>query len=949
MRWVVRALALLVLLAVVMVTLPYIVRDQVVIWLRGQGVENARLKALELDWLHGDLRLLGLRAERTGYDPLNIDQLRLDLDYSALFDKQIRLQLINVEGLKSGYRDDGSQQWLGPLNLTELIPAESSSEEDADEQAPSEWSVGLDRLQLEQIDWRLTLPEQQHRLELDRLDLGAIYLWQPDLETTLELKGRVNGAPLTVASTATPLPKEKHARLTLQIEQLPVQSLTAAFLPSLKATLTTDMTLDLTLDGEQLQVQPQGQIAVREFAFQEGETAVSVGALDWNGQVSLLLDQFQPSRLEVDGSLSLSQGAALDQGEMALALSRLQWQGQNRFDLQADDQQLATTGALGLEGVLLNIDSLALAVGDLHWQGDVDLAMTAAEGVSLIDGQHQLTLSELSLQQGSALQVALSRATLGSDVRGEKLTRWQFANTQLDLAGVRLTQPQLALSLDQVTTTVEGTYDTAAAALSLQSPGASLSDADLQVAGAPLAAFNTLKLQPFHVALPLAVQLDGAQLRGLALARNDRGEPLLTLASTALDKLTMDGAQLGIDRVTLKELKTGLTLNEEMVPIDIEALQTQLEALSSAEQDASSTADSGDAMRVKIGQLLLDGDNRVQFTDRSTDPVFEAEVAVHSAQISGIDTGGEQQSQFSLEGEINQFAKLQAEGAVNLIGSPRSGHWNASLTGMELPGLSPYSMKYTGYFLKSGQLNLTLEGTLDKDILEGQNHIRLNRLDVNPVDQEQAAKFQQKISMPLGTAVAVLQDSDDNIDLDLPISGSLQDPEFDYQSIINRVLSKGLKQGVMSYLTKALQPYGALITLTQTAIKAGQNGAFISLEPIRFEPGGTELAGDAADYLDQLTQLLDERSALRLNLCGVTVEADRLLLQEALAEENEDADEPLEPEALAEALKGRLSELAENRSKTIKQQLQQRLAADRLFLCYPQIDQEGEPRVEASL
>ena len=76
------------------------------------------------------------------------------------------------------------------------------------------------------------------------------------------------------------------------LNSLPVHSLTAAFLPSLQATLSTDLTLDLTLDGEQLQVQPQGQISVRDFAFKEGDTAVAVGALDWDGKVALQLDQF---------------------------------------------------------------------------------------------------------------------------------------------------------------------------------------------------------------------------------------------------------------------------------------------------------------------------------------------------------------------------------------------------------------------------------------------------------------------------------------------------------------------------------------------------------------------------------------------------------------------------------------------------------------------------------
>ena len=94
-------------------------------------------------------------------------------------------------------------------------------------------------------------------------------------------------------------------------------------------------------------------------------------------------------------------------------------------------------------------------------------------------------------------------------------------------------------------------YDVAAAALSLQSPGANLNDADLQVAKAPLAAFDRLKLQPFSVALPLAVKLDGAQMDKLTLARTQAGSPLLALDSTILNDLAMGSAQLNINNIQL--------------------------------------------------------------------------------------------------------------------------------------------------------------------------------------------------------------------------------------------------------------------------------------------------------------------------------------------------------------------------------------------------------------
>ncbi len=1001
MRWIAWGAGVLVVLGMTLFSLPYIVRDQVVIWLRQQGVEHARLTALTVDWRNADVRLHGLRAERDGHYPLNIDHLRVDLDYGALFDRHLKLQRVSLSGLESGLRYADGSQWLGPLNLSALMNTDAAPADADSEAGDSRWSVGLDRLQLADIDWHVALPGQQHRLELEQLDLSAIYLWQPDIETALTLKGRVNGAPFSIESTAVPLPQQKRAQLSLTIEQLPLQSLTAAFLPSLTGTLSTDMTLVAQLDADQLSLRPSGQIAVTDFAFAPGATALQIGAIDWQGAVDLQLEQLQPTQLSVDGTLALPRGVALAQDDLKLVLAQVDWQGRNAIAFGAEGSQLTSTGTLALAGAELDQAARSLALQSARWQGDLQLALPSAAplaldldgaltagsfrlsqqgaapvtlaleradwqgqlalelddagGVGLIDGRHRLALSALSLAQGAGREAALAAVELAGSVRGEALNRWRFGDLTLALTGVDLNQPELALTLQQLTAEASGEYDIGAARLALTSPGVTLADADLRVAGAPLAAFESLRLQSLSAGWPLQGSLADARLTGLRLTPGQADEAMLELADARLSRLSMAPTQLAIDSLELTDLGGRLLLDETMQPVDVAALQAQLAALQpAAAADAATPAQAGTEQRepfaVQIGRIAVAGENsRIDFIDRSTEPDFNATLTLRTAQLTDLDTRGAAQSRFSLQAGINRFASLTAEGAVNLLGSPRSGHWTVELSDMELPSLSPYSIKYTGYYLKSGQLYLNLDGTLERDQLAGDNHIRLNRLEVDPVDQTQVEKFQEQLSMPLGTAVAVLQDDNDNIDLDVPISGSLQDPEFDYQSVINRVVGKGVKQGVMSYLVQALQPYGALITLTQSAIKASRTGAFISLEPIGFEPGSDQPVAAAADYLDQLAQLLNERAALRLNLCGLTVAADRTLVQQALDEANAARDEPLEPDALAVAVDARLTEIAENRAAAVKLHLQQRVPAEQLFLCYPQIDQPGEPRVEPAL
>ncbi|MBR9885350.1 MAG: DUF748 domain-containing protein [Oceanospirillales bacterium] len=1004
-RWMSWVAGVLILMALMLVTLPYIVRDQVVIWLYQQGVDDARFDALDINWFTGRVRVKGLRAERAGEYPFQLDSLLVDLDYPSLMQKQIRILNLDLQGLRTGLAIREGQQWLGPLNLTELsTAADEQPSPDTDDAAPSPWSFGLDNLQLNAIDWRLSLEQQEQRLELDNLWLGSIYLWQPDVETSLSFNGRINGAPFSLDSTSVPLPQQKHGELQLRIEQLPLKPILGELVPQLDATISTDLSLSAQLDGERISLLPKGSITVDGLSWRDEAQSVAANRIDWQGDASIGLEALRPDSVEVKGQLTLPEGLKLDQTAMNLALTRLGWQGELQLKMPLEAPlQVKLDGGLNsgaLDLAQSGEQPLALKLGGLNWQGAValdlpakapmtlaldgtlgsgavDFTQTTAQPLSVkldgadwrgntrllfadagidLSGQNSLKLGNLALEQGSSLDLTLAGLDLKTALTGKAMSRWQLADTALTLGALNLRQGDvLEVSLASMNGALDAVYDLDSGALDLKADTIKLGATDARLAKKPLASVKAVSLSALQLALPLKLELANAQADGIRLARTVQKEPLLALKGVNLKRLAMDQQGLNIDRIGLTGLDTVMNLDESMAPVDIRALQQQLQALGGESKAAQASpspdksgSDSAD-FRVRVAELRVDGESQFRFNDRSTEPEFNAVVAIDKASVKGIDTGSGKQSTFELSGKVNRFASLEAKGKVNLIGATRSGDWSAELKGMDLPSLSPYSIKYTGYFLKNGQLNLALEGTLDEDKLDGKNHIRLNRLEVDPVDQAQIGKFQQQLSMPLGTAVAVLQDSDDNIDLDVPISGSLDDPSFDYQSVINKIAGKGVKQGVMSYLLKAMQPYGALISLAQTAIEASQTGAFITLEPVVFEAGTDTPTGDVEGYLGKLTGLLKERDGLRLNLCGISVAADRQRLSQALNEENAERKEPLEPDALALELNTRLQRLANARAEALKSRLQGDVAADRLFLCYPQIDKEGDPRVEPAL
>ncbi len=265
--------------------------------------------------------------------------------------------------------------------------------------------------------------------------------------------------------------------------------------------------------------------------------------------------------------------------------------------------------------------------------------------------------------------------------------------------------------------------------------------------------------------------------------------------------------------------------------------------------------------------------------------------------------------------------------------------------------MSPYSLEYTGYYLQSGQLSLTTKGTIKNRKLDGESDIRLNKLEVEARNGERSGEFDQKVSMPLGTAIMILQDNDNNIDLQIPLDGSLDDPQFGYQTIINKLAGKGLKNAAMGYLTKALQPFGALISIGQMMMDANEKGSFIELQPVFFAPGQSALSAESKQYMAKLAQMMTERQGMRMNICGLAVAGDRPVVWAGIVEVNKKRKKPVEDDILLLELQPAMQQLAQARSDAVKGQLSQKQQIDieRLFSCYPKVDLKSKEKPQVSL
>lgn len=243
---------------------------------------------------------------------------------------------------------------------------------------------------------------------------------------------------------------------------------------------------------------------------------------------------------------------------------------------------------------------------------------------------------------------------------------------------------------------------------------------------------------------------------------------------------------------------------------------------------------------------LLNG--RVDFTDNFIRPNYSARLTDVSGEVSAVAAFDPRPATVRIAGRVDAGAPLSIEGELHPLGPRLYTDIKGSAKGIELTRLTPYAARYAGYAIEKGTLSMTVQYKVADGKLEAQNQVFLDQLTFGEkVDSPDATR------LPVQFAVSLLKNSRGEIDVNLPISGTLDDPQFSVGGLIWRV--------VLNLVAKAVtSPFNLLA------------GAFGSpdqeLGYIEFDAGSTELDETARKKLDTLAKALADRPALKLEATG---------------------------------------------------------------------------------
>ncbi|MBI5066803.1 MAG: DUF748 domain-containing protein [Deltaproteobacteria bacterium] len=401
------------------------------------------------------------------------------------------------------------------------------------------------------------------------------------------------------------------------------------------------------------------------------------------------------------------------------------------------------------------------------------------------------------------------------------------------------------------------------AELALEAQGIDLAPLGAYLEGGAL----PLRLAAARLGLSLRTRFDGGgaapvytaagdvQLLGLSL-RQARGEELLAWRS--LELLGLDVASAG-RKVSLRTVR----LTEPRVrAVVFEDGSTGLGAAppaggkGAAEEPAPGPAKAAPGKapaeapwRVAVGAVELRR-GAASFVDRSVQPPVLLALTEIEGRIADLSSDPRVRSRVDLRAKAPGSAPVSVTGTLNPLQASAFTELAVVAKGVDLSPLDPYAAKHLGYGLRKGKLDVDVTAKVEARELAAANVARLDQLTLG-----EASSSPDATSLPVRLALALLQDRDGLILLDVPVEGRLDDPELRLGRVIWRT--------VLNILAKvATSPFSALAALA--------GGSKEDLSAVDFAPGSAELDEPARQRIALLARALAQRPGVSLELEGTT-------------------------------------------------------------------------------
>jgi len=316
-------------------------------------------------------------------------------------------------------------------------------------------------------------------------------------------------------------------------------------------------------------------------------------------------------------------------------------------------------------------------------------------------------------------------------------------------------------------------------------------------------------------------------------------------------------SQLNINELNFSQLKNALTINS----IDLVKPYVKVHIDKNKKTNFSNIVKNSTSSTNKKTQNVANRSNKeflfdlgpihikngsMDFTDLSLPLPFSSFIESLEGKVSELSSHSSKPSDILINGVIDKYGMAKINGSLDYKNIEQNTKVTMLLKNIATKNLTPYSSEFIGRKINGGKLTLDLNYKIIESKLDATNNIIIHKIELGEI-----IKSENSISVPIDLAIALLEDSNGVIDLSLPITGDINDPEFKIGSIIGQALSNLL----VKIVTSPFSFLGSLLGVESDELKF-----------VDFEAGQNELLPPAKESLDTLVKAFIKRPTLALQL-----------------------------------------------------------------------------------
>jgi len=365
---------------------------------------------------------------------------------------------------------------------------------------------------------------------------------------------------------------------------------------------------------------------------------------------------------------------------------------------------------------------------------------------------------------------------------------------------------------------------------------------------------------------------------------------------------------------------------------DMASVEKTTEINQANSEKTSSEAKSTEPFNLYIGKVSLQDKLSFAISDSSVTPSYRNIIYINTLSVEPIDNSMPRvTSKVLVSGSLDQYSKFNIDAEIKPFNKEKYIKADVTVTEFDLSTITMYLKNIMA--IESGHLNTITNFIINGDAIKGNAKLNLSRVELaKSVEYDQESSIDTLI--PVNVALSMLKDGDGNIELEVPVEGNLDDPNFRLSGFMALLVKRATMSATKNYLINAFVPYANIV---QIGMQAGDFILKVRFQDLILTTGEDELPKSANVFLEQFAALMLDKKSTQITICALSTKSDiGVEYSEKLTNKQLD----------------KLNQLSLNRMKNFKNYMidTHEIESARLLLCAPKIDiaKNAKPRLTFS-